>query len=71
MAGYAVVIEGSDASFAAYVPELPGCVATGESLDAVEWLIRDAIRLHVATLRFHGRQVPPPSTTAVRVVEMA
>ena len=71
MAGYAVVIEGSDESFAAYVPELPGCVATGESIDAVEWLIRDAIRLHVATLAFHGDPVPPPTTTAVRVVELA
>jgi predicted RNase H-like HicB family nuclease len=71
VAGYAVVIEGSDASFAAYVPELPGCIATGESIDAVEWLIRDAIRLHVASLAFHGRPVPTPSTTAVRVVELA
>ena len=71
MAGYAVVIEQRGASYAAYVPELPGCIATGESIDAVEWLVRDAIRLHVATLRFHGREVPPPTTTAVRVVEVA
>ena len=71
MAGYAVVIEGSGESFAAYVPELPGCIATAESIDAVEWLIRDAIRLHVATLQFHGRPVPAPLTTAVRVVELA
>jgi predicted RNase H-like HicB family nuclease len=71
VAGYAVVIEGSDAAYSAYVPELPGCVAAGESIDAVEWLIRDAIRLHVASLQFHGQPVPPPTTTAVRVVEMA
>ena len=71
MAGYAVVIEGSGESFAAYVPELPGCRATGESIDAVEWLIRDAISLHVATLQFHRKPVPAPLTTAVRVVELA
>ena len=71
MTGYAVVIEGSGDAYSAYVPELPGCVAAGESVDAVEWLIRDAIRLHVATLQFHGKPVPSPATTAVRVVELA
>jgi predicted RNase H-like HicB family nuclease len=69
--GYAVVIAGSGGSYSAYVPELPGCVASGESVDAVEWLIRDAIRLHVNTLKYHRRPAPAPTTTAVRVVELA
>jgi predicted RNase H-like HicB family nuclease len=44
--GYGVVIEGDGDAFSAYVPELPGCVATGESIEVVEWLFRNAIRLH-------------------------
>jgi predicted RNase H-like HicB family nuclease len=70
MTGYAVVIEGEDDSFSAYVPELPGCVAAGESISVVEWLIRDAIRLHVGSLRDHGDPVPEPTTAAVRMVEV-
>lgn len=70
MPGYAVIIEGRDNAFSAYVPELPGCVATGSSVDTVEALIGDAIRLHVNSLRDHGDPVPEPATAAVRLVDL-
>lgn len=71
MSRYAVIIEGEGASFSAYVPDLPGCVAAGSSVEEVEALIREAVELHIASLREHGDPVPPPSTAAVRMVEVA
>jgi predicted RNase H-like HicB family nuclease len=53
------------------VPDLPGCVAAGESVDEVERLIRAAIQLHVENLRSHGEQVPEPVAAAVRLVDVA
>jgi predicted RNase H-like HicB family nuclease len=58
---YAVVIEKSDAGFAAYVPDLPGCVAVGETLAQTEALIREAIEFHLDGLREDGIAVPLPS----------
>jgi predicted RNase H-like HicB family nuclease len=69
MSAYAVIIEGGENSFSAYVPDLPGCVAAGESLEEVDRLIREAIRLHIQNLRAHGDPVPEPSTAAVRLVD--
>jgi predicted RNase H-like HicB family nuclease len=71
VSAYAAIIEGSGDSFSAYVPELPGCIATGESIEVVESLIRAAIRDHVQSLRDHGEPVPEPTTAAVRVIEVA
>ena len=71
MSAYAVIIEGSDDSFSAYVPELPGCIATGKSIPEVESRIREAIVEHVKSLRAHGEPVPVPTTAAVRVIEVA
>ncbi len=59
---YAVVIERGESSFGAYVPDLPGCVAGGESADEARSLIRDAITLHLAGLREDGDPVPEPET---------
>ena len=59
---YAIVIEKANGNYSAYVPDLPGCVATGESETQVESLIREAIELHVAGLREDGLVVPPPSS---------
>jgi predicted RNase H-like HicB family nuclease len=70
MSSYAVVIEGQGDSFSAYVPDLPGCVAAGPSLAEVETLIREAIQLHIASLRDHGEPIPEPAT-AVRLVDVA
>ncbi len=71
MSAYAVIIEGSGTSFSAYVPALPGCVATGESVEDVEARIRTAIAMHIESLRAHGEPVPDPATAAVRVVDVA
>lgn len=59
---YAVVIEKADSSFSAYVPDLPGCISTGRTLDEVEQNIRDAIAFHIAGLREDGEAVPEPTT---------
>jgi predicted RNase H-like HicB family nuclease/predicted RNA binding protein YcfA (HicA-like mRNA interferase family) len=69
MSAYAVIIEGSKDSFSAYVPDLPGCVAAGKSLEEVEARIRQAIRLHIESLEAHGEPVPPPAA-AVRLVDV-
>jgi len=55
---YAIVIEKAKSSFSAYVPDLPGCIATGESIEEVERLIREAIVLHIEGMREDG--IPPP-----------
>ena len=59
---YAVVIEKTSGNYSAYVPDLPGCVATGSTEVEVEKLLREAIEMHVAGLREDGVQVPPPSS---------
>lgn len=60
---YAIVIEKAEDGFSAYVPDLPGCVAAGRTIEEVESLIREAIRLHVEGLREDGLPVPEPSST--------
>ena len=59
---YAIVIEKANGNYSAYVPDLPGCVATGDSEAEVESLIREAIELHVVGLRDDGLPVPPASS---------
>ena len=61
---YAVVMEKAEGNYSAYVPDLPGCVATGETVKAVEGEIRDAIRFHIEGLRADGLPVPAPTTIA-------
>lgn len=61
---YAVVIEKANGSFSAYVPDLPGCVAAGPTVEAVETEIRDAIRFHIEGLKEDGQSVPPPTSLA-------
>lgn len=66
---YAIVIEKTEGNFSAYVPDLPGCVATGASVAKVEAEIRDAIASHVEGLREEGLPVPP-STSRVEYVDV-
>jgi predicted RNase H-like HicB family nuclease len=61
---YAVVIEKSETGFGAYVPDLPGCVAAGETLTETEQLIREAVEFHLEGLRADGIPVPEPSAMA-------
>ncbi|MDP1648545.1 MAG: type II toxin-antitoxin system HicB family antitoxin [Rubrivivax sp.] len=60
---YLVVIEQGPTSFGAYVPDLPGCVAAGETRDEVTTLIHEAIEFHVEDLKSQGKHVPQPSST--------
>ncbi len=61
---YVVVIEKAEGNYSAYVPDLPGCVATGATVAAVEEEIRAAIRFHLEGLRADGLPVPAPSSIA-------
>jgi predicted RNase H-like HicB family nuclease len=61
---YAVVIEKADANYSAYVPDLPGCVATGTTVKDVEAEIREAIRFHIDGLKADGAAVPAPTSIA-------
>jgi predicted RNase H-like HicB family nuclease len=59
-----VVIEKAENNYSAYVPDLPGCIATGETVQAVENEIRDAIRFHIDGLKEDGQPVPAPTSIA-------
>jgi predicted RNase H-like HicB family nuclease len=59
---YAIVIEAGEANFAAYVPDLPGCVATGATIEETEQQIREAIEFHIRGLREDGLPVPKPTS---------
>lgn len=61
---YAIVIEKAEGNYSAYVPDLPGCVATGDTVDQVEREIRDAIRFHIDGLKDDGLPVPQPTSIA-------
>ena len=61
---YAVVIEKADGNYSAYVPDLPGCVATAQTVESVERGIRDAIRFHIEGLKEDGLPVPAPTSMA-------
>jgi predicted RNase H-like HicB family nuclease len=60
---YLVVIEEGPSSFGAYVPDLPGCIAAGESREEVSMLIQEAIELHIEDLKAQGKQAPSPHSS--------
>ena len=57
---YAIVIEKAENNYAAYVPDLPGCVATGKTVEETEQLIREAIEFHLRGMREDGLPIPEP-----------
>jgi predicted RNase H-like HicB family nuclease len=65
---YAVVFEKSPNNYAAYVPDLPGCVSTGATREEVERNIREAIAFHIEGLQIEGEPIPEP-TSWTEVVE--
>ena len=67
---YAVVIEKAENNYSAYVPDLPGCVATGETAEEAENQIREAIEFHLDGMREDGLPLPIPQST-VEYVEVA
>ncbi len=64
---YAVIFEQSEANWSAYVPDLPGCMTTGRTLEETKVNIREAIEGHIETLRLFGDPVPEPSSLAGEV----
>jgi predicted RNase H-like HicB family nuclease len=67
---YAIVIENAGPKYSAYVPDLPGCIATGATVEETEREIREAIAFHLEGMREDGIPIPPPSS-AVKYVEVA
>jgi len=64
---YAVVIEKGPESFGAYAPDLPGCIAAGNSREEVVQLMREAIEFHLQGMKEDGEEVPPPVSSFVYV----
>ena len=60
---YLVVVEKGPTSYGAHVPDLPGCIAAGETREEALTLIREAIELHLEDLKNEGQPIPPPSST--------
>ncbi|HJZ93781.1 MAG TPA: type II toxin-antitoxin system HicB family antitoxin [Gemmataceae bacterium] len=69
MKRYAIVVEAAEKNFAAYVPDLPGCVATGATIAEVEAAIKEAIQMHIEGLAEDGLPIPEP-TSHVDYVEV-
>jgi predicted RNase H-like HicB family nuclease len=62
MKRYAIVVENAGTNYSAYVPDLPGCIATGASRGEVELLIREAIEMHLDGMAEDGLPIPEPSS---------
>lgn len=67
---YAIVIEKAEGNYSAYVPDLPGCIATGSTVDETEQALREAIEFHLEGLREDGLPLPEP-TSKVDYVDTA
>jgi predicted RNase H-like HicB family nuclease len=67
---YAIVIEKAEGNYSAYVPDLPGCVSTGATVEETERAIREAIAFHLDGMRDDGTPIPPPSSQ-VEYVDIA
>ncbi len=61
---YLVIVEKGPSSYGAHVPDLPGCIAVGETKDEVLTLIREAIEFHLDGMKQDGEPIPPPSSTS-------
>lgn len=64
---YAIVIEKTETGFSAFVPDLPGCIATGQDQAEVESEMKSAIRFHIDRLKDDGLHVPKPTSIADNV----
>lgn len=64
MKRYLIIIEQAEGNFCAYSPDLPGCIATGPTREAVQHSIREAMQFHLAGMREEGLPLPEPTTSA-------
>ena len=67
---YAVIIEKGEKGYGAYVPDLPGCIAAGDTKEEVKKLIHEAIEFHIEGLREDGVQIPQPASS-IEFIEVA
>ena len=67
MSRYLVIIEESATGFSAFLPDLPGCIATGATRDEVQNAMQEGVEFHLEGLRESGEPVPPPRSTATYV----
>jgi predicted RNase H-like HicB family nuclease len=68
MKGYLVVIEKGKTSYGAYVPDLPGCVAVGETAEEVEQLIKESIEMHLEAMQEDNEPIPDPVSSPIQVM---
>jgi predicted RNase H-like HicB family nuclease len=64
---YAVVVENAGANYSAYAPDLPGCVATGDTVEETIALMREAMEIHLASMREDGDSIPAPSAVVLEI----
>ncbi len=64
MKQYAVIYEWTGTNYSAYVPDLPGCIACGDTLDETEGLMKEAVEMYIEALKEDGKPVPEPLTKA-------
>lgn len=64
---YAVIYEKTRTGYSAYVPDLPGCIATGRTLDLTKRRMEKAIKMHLAAMYADGDPIPEPTTVAERI----
>lgn len=67
---YLAIIEKAENNYSAYVPDLPGCIAVGDTVEETEQMIKEAIEFHLEAIRSDGLPIPQPTTEA-NYVEIA
>lgn len=67
MKNYLVIVEKTDSGYSAYVPDLPGCVAFGETKAEAEQQIREGIAFHIEGMQLEGLPIPDPTTEALTI----
>jgi predicted RNase H-like HicB family nuclease len=67
MRKYAIIIEQGENNLSAYVPDLPGCITTGGTIEEIEHNIREAIELHIEGMREDGEPIPHPRTAVAYI----
>jgi predicted RNase H-like HicB family nuclease len=65
---YTVIVEKAEGNYSAYIPELPGCVTTGETIEEIEEMIQEAVAFHLEGLREEGLPIPEINFDDLRIV---
>ena len=64
MRNYTTIIEKTDTGYSAYVPDLPGCITVGDTIEETKKFIREAIELYIEQLKIEGKKIPDPTTVS-------